>query len=155
MSFLVVSIIATVALIGSILSLIVITVIITKDKIRFAVLESQWQANELVVNNLQSASEALQSDFHRLQTIHEQTLVENTQVSKQLEHRIHTLKAQLSHQQENITLLQNEQGEDKFYARAIKLAKKGADIEEIVNECELPHAEVEILLSVYQKKHNT
>ncbi|MBL0710789.1 MAG: DUF2802 domain-containing protein [Colwellia sp.] len=32
----------------------------------------------------------------------------------------------------------------------MKLAKKGAELDEIVKECELPRAEVEMLLSVYQ-----
>ena len=47
--------------------------------------------------------------------------------------------------------LQLEQGDVKFYSRAIKLAKKGAQLDEIVNECELPRAEAEMLLSVYQR----
>ena len=45
----------------------------------------------------------------------------------------------------------------EFYLNKNLLTKINGErtIEEIVNECELPHAEVEILLSVYQKKHNT
>jgi hypothetical protein len=35
------------------------------------------------------------------------------------------------------------------------LAEKGADIEEIISECELPRAEVEMLLAVYQQRLRT
>lgn len=151
MSLLAVPIIAVVALVCSILSFVTLLIKHTKDKARFAMLESQWQANELLLNNFQSFNNTLQTDFKCLQENHEQALLENTQVSKQLEHRISILKTQISHQQENISLLQDQQSEDKFYSRAIKLAQKGAGIDEIVNECELPRAEVEMLLSVYQK----
>ena len=76
--------------------------------------------------------------------------VEDEEVSKQLEHRIKNLQNLLQDQQSSITQMQSSQSDDKFYARAIKLAKKGAGLDEIVTECELPRAEVEMLLSVYQ-----
>jgi hypothetical protein len=47
---------------------------------------------------------------------------------------------------------QDSHGQDKFYNRAFKLAAKGASLEEIMNECELPRAEVEMLLSVHQSR---
>jgi hypothetical protein len=88
-----------------------------------------------------------------LQKKDEQTKTDNIQISKQLEHRIKTLQMQIDKQNETISQLLTDQGDDKFYTRAIKLAKKGADIDEIVTECELPYAEVEMLISVYQKKN--
>lgn len=152
MSLLAVPIIAIVALVISILCLVIIFILLTRYKAKLAVYESQYQTNELLVNSLQSANDNLNITVHELSIQQEKSLTENTLVSKQLEHRIKALQSQLSAQQDLISQLQTEQGNDKFYSRAIKLAKIGAGIEEIVAECELPHAEVEMLISVYQNK---
>ncbi len=150
-----VPIIAVLALALSLICLLVVLVISGRHKIRIAVVESQSQATELLIANLQSAYEQLQLDNKKLLTKHEQTSLENTQVSKQLEHRIKALQSHINEQQVAMEQLQAGQGEDKFYSRAIKLAKKGAELDEIVSECELPRAEAEMLLSVYQKTTNS
>ncbi|MGV2871262.1 DUF2802 domain-containing protein [Colwellia sp. E150_009] len=152
MSLLAVPIIAVFALVFSIFSFICFFVLAKKYKVKFAVYESQYQALELVINNLQLTNENLNKTMHELSIKQEQTINENALISKQLEHRIKTLQSQITSQQDLISQLQTDQGEDKFYSRAIKLAKTGADIEEIVTECELPYAEVEMLISVYQNK---
>ena len=153
MSLLAVPIIAVVALVISILCLVSLFVLLTRYKAKLAVYESQYQTNELLVNSLQSANDNLNITVHELSIQQEKSLTENTLISKQLEHRIKALQSQLNSQQDLISQLQTDQGNDKFYSRAIKLAKIGADIEEIVAECELPYAEVEMLISVYQKKN--
>jgi len=152
MSLLAVPIISVVALIVSVLCFVIIFILMTRYKTKLAFYESQSQTQELLVNNLQLSSDNLNLTLKDLSIQYEKSLTENTLVSKQLEHRIKTLQSQLSSQQEIISQLQTDQGDDKFYSRAIKLAKRGADISEIVAECELPHAEVEMLISVYQKK---
>jgi len=152
MSLLAVPIIALIALVISVLCLVIIFVILTRYKAKLAVYESQSQAHELLVNSLQLANDNVNLAVNELSIQQEKSLTENTLVSKQLEHRIKALQSQLNSQQDLISQLQTDQGDDKFYSRAIKLAKTGADIEEIVAECELPHAEVEMLISVYQKK---
>ena len=154
MSLLAVPIIAVTALVMSILCLIIIGILVSRHKTNMAVLVSQFQAQELLVGNLQLTNNKMNSSISELTKKQDNSLTENTLVSKQLEHRIKALQLQLNTQQDIIAQLQTDQGEDKFYSRAIKLAKKGADIEEIVSECELPHAEVEMLISVYQKKAN-
>ncbi|WP_405631221.1 MULTISPECIES: DUF2802 domain-containing protein [Pseudoalteromonas] len=40
----------------------------------------------------------------------------------------------------------------KIYSRAVKMVELGADIEEIIRECELPRAEAELLMSLHQQK---
>ncbi|MCW8864372.1 MAG: DUF2802 domain-containing protein [Colwellia sp.] len=151
MSMLAVPIIAVLALALSFLSIVAILVLSARYKAILGVAQSQSQANELLITSLQSAHEQLQVEYANLAAKHEQSFIENTQVSKQLEHRIKTLQAYVNEQQVALEQLQGEQGEDKFYARAIKLAKKGAELDEIVSECELPRAEAEMLLSVYQR----
>ena len=151
MSLLAVPIIAVMALAISILCLVGIIILSIRHKAKVTMLASQYQAQELIINNLQRINEKLHADIEKVQRQSEQITTENIQVSKQLEHRIKTLHTQINTQQDILSQLQTDQGDDKFYTRAIKLAKKGADIEEIVTECELPHAEVEMLISVYQK----
>lgn len=152
MSFLVLSIIAVVALVVSVLCLVVVFIVSIRHKAQVTMLASQYQAQELILNNLQRVNDQFQLDVDKFHRQGEQITTENIQVSKQLEHRIKTLHTQINHQHEVISQLQTNQGDDKFYTRAIKLAKKGANIDEIVTECELPYAEVEMLISVYQKK---
>jgi len=150
MSLLAIPIVSVLSLTLSLLCIIIIIITSTRHKVSVGVARSQSQANELLIANLQSTYEQLQSNIKSLIINHEQATLENSQISKQLEHRIKTLQTHVSAQQSIIDQLQTEQGEDKFYTRAIKLAKKGAALDEIVNECELPRAEVEMLLSVYQ-----
>jgi len=145
-----VPIIAVLSLVLNLICLVVLFLMVSRQKVRAAVADSQVQANELVITNLQYAHEKLSAAHQSLAIKHEQTSVESTQVSKQLEHRIKLLQNNIHEHQVAMEQLQTEQGVDKFYSRAIKLAKKGADLDEIVNECELPRAEVEMLLSVYQ-----
>jgi septal ring factor EnvC (AmiA/AmiB activator) len=45
--------------------------------------------------------------------------------------------------------------ESKIYSRAMKMVQLGADLEEIIRECELPRAEAELLFSLHQQKKNT
>ncbi|WP_046003895.1 DUF2802 domain-containing protein [Pseudoalteromonas rubra] len=40
----------------------------------------------------------------------------------------------------------------KIYSRAVKMVELGADIEEIMRECELPRAEAELLMSLHNKQ---
>jgi capsule polysaccharide export protein KpsE/RkpR len=142
--------ISILALTLSLLCISAIFVISARHKVKLSVLESQSQVNEQLLFDLQSTNDKLGAEIKLLLTKHEQVALENIQVSKQLEHRIKTLQKQMQDQHTTITQMQSGQSEDKFYARAIKLAKKGADLDEIVTECELPRAEVEMLLSVYR-----
>ena len=40
----------------------------------------------------------------------------------------------------------------KIYSRAVKMIELGADLDEIMRECEIPRAEAELLLSLHQKQ---
>ncbi|NQZ26812.1 MAG: DUF2802 domain-containing protein [Colwellia sp.] len=152
MSLLAVPIISVLALFLVVLSSTVFYLFLTKLKRKLSMLDMQMQSTVLLVNELQSINSKLQQELDSLATDTEQFAIENRQVSKQLEHRIKNLTLQASEQQQLLTQWQENQGQDKFYNRAFKLAAKGAGIEEIISECELPRAEVEMLLSVYQQR---
>lgn len=40
---------------------------------------------------------------------------------------------------------------DKLYSRALKLVSKGADVQELMEECELPLAEAEMLIAIHRQ----
>ena len=42
--------------------------------------------------------------------------------------------------------------ESKIYSRAMKMVQLGADLDEIIRECELPRAEAELLFNLHQTK---
>jgi len=152
MSLLAVPIIAVLALFLVLLSSTVLFVYLVKIKNKVVMLNLQIQSTSLLVNDLQFMNQKLQQEFDAMDEQNVQQTAENTQVSKQLEHRIKNLQQQVIDQKELLAQWQENQGQDKFYNRAFKLAAKGADIEEIMSECELPRAEVEMLLSVYQQR---
>lgn len=54
---------------------------------------------------------------------------------------------QVKHQ---VQLLKSESSEQKLYGRAKKMIEMGAEIEELMLECDVPRAEAELLLSLYK-----
>jgi biopolymer transport protein ExbB/TolQ len=152
MSLLAVPIIAVLALFLVLLTSTLLFIYVSKLKNKMEVLNVQMQSTSLLVDDLQTLNNKLQQEFDEMASNTERFATENEQVSKQLEHRIKSLQNQSIEQQQLLTQWQDSQGQDKFYNRAFKLAEKGADIEEIMSECELPRAEVEMLISVYQQR---
>ena len=152
MSLLAVPIIAVLALFLVISISTILVVYLTKLKNKMIMLNMEVQGQSLLVNELQALYNKLQQEFDAMAENSERQTAENGQVSQQLEHHIKNLQQQVFVQQTLFTQWQENQGQDKFYNRAFKLAEKGADIEEIMTECELPRAEVEMLLSVYQQR---
>lgn len=152
MSLLAVPIIAVSGLLVSLLVTILFSYLFKQLKKNIELLNAQQQADELMLNNLQNEFSILKVRIEQTISKSENDLVETIQVSKQLEHRIKLVQAQLQTHQQQVLQLQESDGQDKFYTRAFKLAEKGADIEEIMAECELPRAEVEMLLSVYAQR---
>jgi hypothetical protein len=153
MSLLAVPIIAVLALFLVLLSTTVFFVYLNKFKEKMAVQDMKIQSTSLMVDELQLSNEKLQQAFEAERGVSDKVAIENSQVTKHLELRIKKLQHQVVEQQQLLAQWQDSQGQDKFYNRAFKLAGKGAGIDEIVSECELPRAEVEMLLSVYQQRN--
>lgn len=63
---------------------------------------------------------------------------------------------EVEHQNEELTQQQAAQKYDdpdaKIYSRAVKMVELGADLEEVIRECELPRAEAELLFSLHKQK---
>jgi cell shape-determining protein MreC len=135
---------------------IVLSVFIYRQKSHFyrinKMLKTQIETQELFINELQSAQKTVNKQFIDVKDKLKNYYLENEQVSKQLEHRIKTLQQESALQKNLLEQLQNQQPQDKLYSRAFKLVELGADIEEVVRECDIPLAEAEMLISVHRNK---
>jgi cell shape-determining protein MreC len=135
---------------------IVLSVFIYRQKSHFyrinKMLKTQVETQELFINELQSAQKTVNNQFIDVKDKLKNYYLENEQVSKQLEHRIKTLQQESALQKHLLEQLQNQQPQDKLYSRAFKLVELGADIEEVVRECDIPLAEAEMLISVHRNK---
>lgn len=58
---------------------------------------------------------------------------------------VETLAQQLGDRQQELTL---QDPDRRLYSRAAKMVELGADLDEVMNECELPKAEAELLISL-------
>jgi len=117
-------------------------------------LQTQVDTQELLLIELQSSKENINEQLAKLEHNFKSQNIENEQVSKQLEHRIKALQQDNISQKELVVQIQNQQPQDKLYSRAFKLVELGADIEEVVRECDIPLAEAEMLISVHRNKTN-
>ena len=119
---------------------------------QFKLFQSQLESNELMLNQLQLSLSDAQKQLINLNELITTNQTENDQVSKQLEHRVKTLQQHLKEHQEAITLLKQQQPEDRLYSRAQKLVALGADAAELMAECDLPLAEAEMLVALHKNK---
>ena len=115
-------------------------------------LQQKQDSQEIQLVELQSLLSQYQSQLEINQQQCQESQTENEQVSKQLEHRIKVNQEQLNNQLQSLEQLLQQQPEDKLYTRAQKLVELGADIAEIMRECDIPRAEAEMLLSVHRQK---
>ncbi|REL26098.1 DUF2802 domain-containing protein [Thalassotalea euphylliae] len=133
------------------LSLVWLLIKVSRLKSQAKLLSSQLNALEMLTADLQVNISALDQKNAELSALLNTQTTENEQVSRQLEHRIRNQQQELASLTQKLTLLDEQQPQDKFYHRASKLAAKGASAEEIMAECELPRAEVEMLLAMYKQ----
>jgi len=128
--------------------------IIHKNKLHKLIqtFQSQLDGHELIIDEFKASQLNQQASQDEKQQQHDALQLENKQVSQQLEHRIKLLQTKLEAQQALINQNQSQLPEDKLYSRAQKMVLLGADVEELVVECELPKAEAEMLVALHHKK---
>lgn len=94
----------------------------------------------VTVEQLEALEETWQSRFDAaLQRIHFLT------------ERCEEFEKQLAGLQGAVQEVADQDPESRFYQRAAKLVQQGASIEEIMEACELPRAEAELVVSLYGK----
>ena len=52
---------------------------------------------------------------------------------------------------DQVNILKSESSEQRLYGRAKKMIEMGADMNELMTECEVPRGEAELLMSLYKK----
>ncbi len=100
-----------------------------------------------------------QADYFRQQARHadkeqqkfNKQLLEVRQVVVGLGKTVSDQQDIIKHLNERLKELENADTDARLYSRASKMVKLGADIEELIEECELPKAEAELMLSLQKK----
>ncbi|MDD1783245.1 DUF2802 domain-containing protein [Enterovibrio sp. ZSDZ35] len=112
-----------------------------RGKKALAQLEAKFQAMELLLKNARQQHESLSKQFNELRA-------GSIGMSQKL--------AELSHRFDDLLEKQNElemhDQDGKLYSRASKMVELGADINELMEECDLPKAEAELLLSIRKQR---
>lgn len=105
----------------------------------------------------QQLSEQVGALTHQLAAVIKQIELASSKhsaVEQQLDSLAHSqaaLEQQVLQQQEAIQEVAEQDPESKFYQRAARLVQQGASLEEVMDACELPRAEAELLYSLYKK----
>ena len=118
-----------------------------KLQARLLDLESKLEA---VNDSIRSQNETL----HRLnldnRNLSEQ-LASLTISQAKLQEVSHLQQAVSEQLQNKLQLLESQSSENKLYARAKKMLALGADVEELMTECEISRSEAELMLALHGK----
>ena len=110
----------------------------------------------VALKNKQSAE--LNAVSQQLKDTSEQTHILRSEVSELRTGLLSIGKRVLEVEQQNQELMQQQAAQKyddpdaKIYSRAVKMVERGADLDEVIRECELPRAEAELLFSLHKQK---
>ena len=110
----------------------------------------------VALKNKQSAE--LNAVSQQLKDTSEQTHILRSEVSELRTGLLSIGKRVLEVEQQNQELMQQQVAQKyddpdaKIYSRAVKMVELGADLDEVIRECELPRAEAELLFSLHKQK---
>lgn len=125
---------------------------LTKLGNNVAQLTAQLSSIELIVADLKAIQLQEQQNTALAQQKLSEWQFEHQQVSQQLEHRSKVQNEKYLELKNIFESFEQQQPADKLYSRAQKMVQLGAGIDEVIQECQLPRAEVEILFSVTKRK---
>ena len=115
---------------------------------QLVVLDKKLELNNQQLTAAQNETEELRAGIigvgQRVLTLDQRVLTLENQLSQ-----LHGAYTELAEQQQALSLTDPE---SKIYTRAMKMVQLGADLEEIMRECELPRAEAELLFNLHQAK---
>lgn len=116
---------------------------------------SQFNKQQAQLQVLTAQLESVQQQKASLQTETEELRAGVIGVGQ----RVLVIQEQQQHLQQELAELQEQQQalalsdpESKIYSRAVKMVELGADLEEIIRECELPRAEAELLFNLHRQQ---
>lgn len=114
-------------------------------------IQSDVETNHHLISDLQQQLVLLEQSFATQVEELKSQLLEEEQVSKHLELRIKSLQEKLQQQTEQLQMIQSQAPENRLYTRAQKMVALGADVEELMEACELPRAEAELIFAMHKK----
>lgn len=118
---------------------------------------SQFNKQQAQLQVLTAQLESVQQQKASLQTETEELRAgvigvgQRVLVLQEQQQRLQQELAELQEQQQALAL---SDPESKIYSRAVKMVELGADLEEIIRECELPRAEAELLFNLHRQKRS-
>ncbi|KRS22745.1 hypothetical protein AAY72_01095 [Alishewanella sp. WH16-1] len=118
---------------------------------------SQFNKQQAQLQVLTAQLESVQQQKASLQTETEELRAgvigvgQRVLVIQEQQQRLQQELAELQEQQQALAL---SDPESKIYSRAVKMVELGADLEEIIRECELPRAEAELLFNLHRQKRS-
>ena len=118
----------------------------------FSRMQRSWQAQwQQLEQQLDYQAQQLQQSRHELEELRAGVIGVGQRVL-QLDSGQAALSQQLTALADKQQALELVDPESKIYSRAMKMVQLGADLEEIMRECELPRAEAELLFNLHQSK---
>ncbi|MCS4308860.1 septal ring factor EnvC (AmiA/AmiB activator) [Rheinheimera pacifica] len=115
-------------------------------------LQRNWQQQlQQLEQQLDFKAQQLQQTRHELEELRAGVIGVGQRVL-QLDANINTVNQQLQALADKQQALELTDPESKIYSRAMKMVQLGADLDEIIRECELPRAEAELLYNLHQEK---
>jgi hypothetical protein len=115
--------------------------------VAFLMIWRSARAHKLSLLQAKAEKETLVRDLNKLN----KQLLESRSILVGLGQRLSEQSDLTDHLAERIAELEQADTEGRLYSRATKMVQLGADIDELIEECELPKAEAELMFSLQQK----
>lgn len=132
--------------------ILVLTVLVPTAVWWLGRLQRNWQQQlQQLEQQLDFKAQQLQQTRHELEELRAGVIGVGQRVL-QLDANINTVNQQLQALADKQQALELTDPESKIYSRAMKMVQLGADLDEIIRECELPRAEAELLYNLHQEK---
>jgi hypothetical protein len=109
-----------------------------------------YRLRRLLLNHSESRRQESRALDKSLQKANKQ-LIELRSVVVGLGQKMSEQEEVILHLNERIKELEQQDSDARLYTRASKMVQLGADINELIEECELPKAEAELMLSLQKK----
>lgn len=121
-------------------ALIAVWALLREKKARLR-LESKYDAIETILKNERAKHESMVKQFNELRA-------GTIGMSKKLAEMSHRMEDMVEKQVE----IEMQDPDSRLYSRASKMVDLGADLDELMNECDLPKAEAELLLNLRKRQ---
>lgn len=116
-------------------------------------LKNQSKRHSEQIKNLSQSIHPLQAEIRQLENLLHEFKTGSLGVGdrvKKLESKMASFNDNVDALKEKHTELENADPSSRLYSKAAKLVAAGATIEEVMEECDLPRAEAELLMNLHR-----